>query len=59
MPTWKVTVAAHYRKVEEYLVEADTDLEASSKWERQEPDSEGDLEPIGDEVLGIALEEGS
>mgnify|MGYP001593378543 CR=1 FL=1 len=53
MPTWKVTVASYYCKLQEYLVEADTDLEADSKWALQEPDSEGDIEFTEDEVLSI------
>ena len=58
MPTWKVTVASYYRKLQEYLVEADTDLDADSKWAFQQLNSEGDLEFTEDEVLSIELEEG-
>lgn len=57
MAIWKVRVVSTYCKSQEYLVEADTDLEASSKWERQKPDSESNLVFTEDEVVSIELQE--
>ena len=53
MPIWKVTVVRSYFKHLEYLVEADTELDASSKWELQEPDREGGLQLDEDELVSI------
>lgn len=58
MPIWRVTVVSNYSRVTAYLVEADTDLEADSKWLTTEPDIDGDIEFTDDEVLSIGLEEG-
>ena len=57
MPIWKVTVVRSYSKHMEYLVEADTELDASSKWELQEPDREGGLQLNEDEVVSIEPEQ--
>ena len=57
MAIWKVTVASYYCKISEYLVEANTDLEADSKWPLQEPDGEGDIEFSEDQVLSIEPQE--
>ena len=53
MPIWKVTVVRSYFKHLEYLVEADTEPDASTKWDFQEPDREGGLQLDEDELLSI------